>query len=170
MTNYEYLKAAIDNPGDDCIVWRLGKNGKYGKVWVNGKDLGAHAVALALKIPRPIGKVCSIKCNWVPGHKLEAAHGSCHNPLCFNPRHLSWKTRAENENDKKRDGTHLFGERSGVCTIPTEVRDAILAEYKGPQHNMRPKTGPTTRELADKYECSLPHVGAILNGHKRSVA
>jgi|SaaInlStandDraft_1057018.scaffolds.fasta_scaffold31052_5 hypothetical protein len=176
MTNYEYLVESIDSPGDDCIVWPNGKfaNG-YGQVWDGSKIRGAHVVALELKIPRPIGKVCSIHGNWVPGDKLDAAHGSCHNRLCFNPKHLSWKTRAENQSDRKRDGTDTYpvGERHGKCTIPEAVVEAIRDEYKGPQKRgpkTGPNTGPTLQELADKYGCALGHVGRIVNGKQRSVA
>ena len=171
MTNYEYLKAAIDNPGDDCIVWRLGKFPKgYGQVRVNGKGRGAHAVALEITTPRPVGKVCSVHGNWVPGNKLDASHGVCHNTSCFNPKHLSWKTKAENAADKERDGTHQVGENHPCSTIPQWKVDSIKAEYKGKQHRMRPRTGPTTTDLAYKYGCSQRQVMNILEGRSRSVA
>ena len=171
MTNYEYLKVSIDSHGDDCIVWPHGKfDTGYGKVWFDRKNRYAHIIALEMTIPRPIGKVCSIHGNWVPGNKLYVAHGPCHNKLCFNPRHLSWKTPAENQDDKKRDGTHLAGERHGSCTIPESVVDQIRAEYKGPQPTRGTKTGPSQQDLADKYGCSQPHINEILNGKQRRVA
>jgi hypothetical protein len=169
VTGYQYLKASIKNAGDACIVWKRGKSGSYGSVYVNGKDRRAHAVALELTTPRPDGKVCSIRGNRVPGDKLEAAHGPCHNPLCYNPKHLSWKTRAENADDMKRDGTHQAGESHSTSTIPQWEVDAMRAEWKGPQ-NRWSKTGPTLRELADKYGCSHAQVHDILHGKYRSVA
>lgn len=171
MTNYEFLVAAIESPGVDCVNWTGGtdRNG-YGKVWDGRKHRLAHVVALELTTPRPDGKVCSIKKNWVPGHKLDAAHGPCHNTGCFNPAHLSWRTSAENIADKKRDGNVLFGERNSACTIPKWKVDAIRAEYKGRQPTKGPKTGPTQKELADKYGLSRAQVGNIWNGKQRSVA
>ena len=171
MTGYEYLKVSIDNPGDDCIIWPHAKSrAGYGHVWDDSKVRRVHIIALELKIPRPIGKVCSIKGNWLPGDKLVAAHGPCHNKLCFNPRHLSWNTVAENMADKKRDGTHIVGESHGQCTIPESVVEAIKAEYKGPQPRRGPRNGPTLQELADKYGCSQAQIHNIVRGKSRSVA
>jgi len=174
MTN-EYLEAAIVDPGDECIEWPYGTNGVgdevgYGRFKADGKDCYAHIVALELTTPRPAGKVCSIKKKWVEGSKLVAAHGPCHNTLCFNPRHLSWKTAAENAGDKKRDGTNNDGERNGLCTVPSDVVDQIFAKYKGRQHWKKPKTGPTLEELGEEFGISKQHVSKILRGERRKVA
>lgn len=171
MTKYEILQQLIAIDTDECIIWPHAKNVKgYGSVKVNGKDRGAHIIALELTTPRPPGKVCAIHGNYVEGDKLHAAHGECHNPLCINPRHLSWKTNSENQADKKRDGTDPVGERNGNCSIPEDIVEAIKSEYKGKQHRYRPKTGPTTYELADKYGCSQRQVRNIVNGKSRSVS
>jgi hypothetical protein len=175
VTQYEFLVASVEShTGDGCLDWEYGTDrGGYGKVWDGRKHRRAHVVALELTTPRPIGKVCSIKGKWVPGKKLQAAHGPCHNTGCFNPAHLSWKTSAENIADKKRDGTHQAGESHPSSTIPSEVVDAMKAEWKGPQ-KPGPKTGsstgPSQRELARKYGLSQGHVGRILRGEYRSAA
>ena len=172
MTQYEFLVDSVEShTGDDCLDWERGKlSSGYGEVRVNGEPRGVHVVALELTTPRPVGKVCSVKGNWVPGHKLHAAHGPCNNRLCYYPRHLSWKTPAENARDKKRDGTDQVGERNGFCTIPSDVVDAIRAEYKGRQNRMKPKSGPTQAELAKKYGCKQSQVSYIVTGKSRKLA
>lgn len=73
---------------DDCIVWPFGKDKDgYGVLPPNRR---VHQVACELHGPKP-------------HPKMEAAH-SCHNPSCFNPRHLSWKTRLKNEQEKTAAG------------------------------------------------------------------
>lgn len=172
MTGYEYLQAEMVDAGDECIEWPYSTvtNG-YGKVKIAGKTRGVHVVALELTTPRPAGKVCSVKGNWVEGSKLQAAHGPCHNRLCFNPRHLSWKTNAENQRDKKRDGTNLDGERNHKCKLTGAQCAEIIARYKGKQKpGSGPNTGPTLQELGDEFGISDQQVSYIVRGKSRKVA
>ena len=171
MTNYEYLVGAISAVTGDCIAWERGKSSDgYGRVKINGKTRYAHQVALELTTPRPIGKVCSVTGAWVDGSKLQAAHGPCHNPACFNPQHLSWKTGHENQADRKRDGTHQANEANGQCRLSDADVDRIRELYKGPQHWAWPKTGPTMAELADQFGCTKGHVANLLVGRVRRSA
>jgi hypothetical protein len=168
MKNYEYLVDVISTPTDDCLIWPHGKIGDgYGAVEVDGKPRLAHRLALELTKPRPAGKVCSVKNEWVEGDKLHAAHGPCHNRSCFNPQHLSWKTRAENQADRKRDGTHIDNENHVNCTIPDADVARIRELYKGRQSRWN-KTGPTQQELAEQFDCSLQQIHRIVNGHART--
>ena len=164
MTNYDYLVEAISTPTDGCIAWPHGKFAcGYGNVWVDGKTRYAHCVALEHAAPRPAGKVCSVKGDWVPGRRLLAAHGPCHNRLCFNPQHLSWSTPAENTADKKRDGTDLYAsnEDNGSCKLSNADVARIRSLYKG-----RGK-GPSQFELADQFGCAQTQISNIVNNKYR---
>ena len=172
FSKYDFLVEAISEATDDCLIWPYADNGKgYGVVVVNGKRRYAHVVALELTTPRPTGKVCSIKGNWVPGHKLDAAHGPCHDRACFNPLHSSWKTRAENLADKKRDGTDVYAsnEDNGSCKLSnadvTRIRELWEGPYRGPN-----RTGPTQYELADQFGCDTTYISKVVRGQNRPSA
>jgi hypothetical protein len=71
----------------------------YGHLYVDGKFVGAHRVALGLSRGRPL----------TPDE--EALH-SCDNPPCCNPGHLFEGTQRQNMDDMSRKG------RSGRVTMP----------------------------------------------------
>ena len=168
MKNYDWLRQAISTPTDGCIDWPHAKSdGGYGRVSVGGKQRSAHVVALELTTQRPIGKVCSVKGEWVPGHKLDAAHGPCHNRACFNPLHLSWKTRAENLADRKRDGTHNDNENNPLCKLSDADVARIMELWEGPYRGPN-RTGPSQPELAEQFDCSFQQVHRIVKGHSRT--
>jgi HNH endonuclease len=118
---------------DDCLVWPYASLNGYGKVWhpAQRRVVSVHVVA----------------CEFVNGSRpedMEAAHGPCHNRLCFNPRHLSWKTRRDNKLDRHRDGT---GWRLTADQV-REIRSSSLP----------------VREIQQAYGLGQAHVYRIRNG------
>lgn len=131
---------------DDCIVWAHGKshNG-YGLVKINGLSQMVHVLAASRRIgPRPEG--------------MDVAHGECHNKACFNYRHLSYKTRAGNVADMRRDGTDPSGEKNGQARLTWE--DVAL---------IRQSQEPSGVE-AQRYGVSARHIRAIRSGRFWKVA
>ncbi len=127
----EYFYKAIKLETDDCVEWpySINKNG-YGKVKYKGKRTYVHRLALMLVVGEG------------PEDKPLALHkpAICHNPNCFNPRHLYWGSYKDNNADTILDGTSTRGERSGasklteaqVLEIRTDTRvHRVIAEQYG---------------------------------------
>ena len=95
-------------------------------------------------------------CTWAHGPCPPGLHvcHSCDNPPCCNPAHLRWDTPDANVADRMA----ARGERK---LTPDEVA-AIRAAYAGPQHKNRPRTGPTTTELAAEYGVSQRRIMRIV--------
>lgn len=85
---------------DNCVLWPYARRGPYGEIRVNGRTIYTHQYSALRRLgPCPIGK--------------ESCH-ICANKLCFNYRHLEYKTHRENILDRKRDGTNI-GPRGESC-------------------------------------------------------
>lgn len=94
-----FFRSAIERQTDDCIEWPYNVSAGYGMLFVDGQSRQVHRLALEATDPR------------VDSDNLYAAHGACHNRMCFNPRHLRWATPTENSLDRYRDSTMLLGPR-----------------------------------------------------------
>lgn len=93
----------------ECKLWpyMLDQDG-YGMLKVGPRNHGVHKLACeAWHGARP-----------TPGH--DAGHGPCHTRHCFNGAHLSWRTPAEQQLDRYRDGTMPVGEERSTSRL-TEV-------------------------------------------------
>ena len=125
---------------NDCILWKYNKNTKgYGHLKYNGKRTRVPRLVLTLKVgPAPVGK------NY-------ALH-SCHNPQCFNYRHLRWGTSSENMADKIKDDTSNYGERHGMCKLKTEQVLSIAKDTR------------LQGIIANEYGVSAVAIGYIQSG------
>ncbi len=98
-----------------CVIFSGKKqpNG-YGRVSIDAQYRRAHVYA------------CEVAHGVCPPGKREVGH-SCGEPMCINPSHLRWVTRAENEEDKVVHGRSNRG-RSRLLSA-TKAR-AIREQYK----------------------------------------
>jgi hypothetical protein len=91
--NEAWLRAHVGYRHNDCLKWPFGKDTHgYGQLKFDEKIRKAHRV------------MCQLVHGPAPAPGYEAAHscGRGHQG-CINPRHLSWKTRSENQRDRTDD-------------------------------------------------------------------
>lgn len=131
-----YIKGAFAAQTDKCIIWpfSINKVDGYAYFGTGGKD-------------GFFGRVHAYVCEMVHGPKPtlehQAAH-SCHNRICINPRHISWKTPSQNMRDKRENGTtvaHRTGYRGKLS--PDEVREIRNLEGEMTQEAIAKKFGVT---------------------------
>lgn len=112
----QFLRANVGHQGDDCLMWPFGRNNTgYGQVGFLGKVRKAHRL------------MCELLHGPAPdGH--EASH-SCGNGMggCVNPNHLSWKTRSENQMDRRRHGTAVTNIRGAGGKLTDRDKEEIRA-------------------------------------------
>lgn len=107
----EFFENCISFDIDDCIEWPFYNRAGYGFLYGDfryGAKNGITVTRLALinRVGPP------------PPDKPHALH-SCHNPPCFNYRHLRWGTATENMADRINDGTMIYG---------TAIAQSVLTE------------------------------------------
>lgn len=125
-----FLQSLIGWTGQACVLWPFSveQNG-YGNFGYMGVMYRSHKF------------MCELAHGPAPeGH--EAAH-SCGVARCVNPNHLSWKTRAANELDKRAHGTAGGGAAgTGGCrTNLTAEQIAEIRASKEPAHVIAEKYG-----------------------------
>lgn len=134
-TGLGWLIAHVGYNGDNCLTWPKAKNGEgYGQCAVGRKVRKANRLMCRLVHGEP------------PTSRHVAAH-SCNNGHlgCVNPRHLSWKTHAENVEDKRR---------AGACGKPRGSRTKLTAEQIAEIRSL--KGIVNGHELAKRYGLRRP--------------
>lgn len=140
-----FLRAHTDYNRAICLTWPYSRDDKgYGILGNEGRVLKAHRVMCELVHgPAPLGHEASHSCG--RGHLG-----------CVNPTHLSWKTRSENQLDRRRHGTQQprhWG-RAGKLT-PAQVLQ--ISALKGQKTEM---------ELAKMFDCTPTNINKIHNGQR----
>lgn len=111
-----WLLDALAQETDSCILWPFSvQSCGYGDF----RDIDEHLLAHRWICQQAHGE---------PPHGHDAAH-SCGTRLCCNKRHLSWKTRRANLEDRREHGTMPEGENhKGVAILTAAEVLAIRAE------------------------------------------
>ena len=112
------------NKTDDCWLWTGGKKDGYGRFMWNGFVWNAHRLSY-------IHSYGNIPDGLIVRHK-------CKNK-CVNPSHLELGTKKQNAEDRKRDGTELYGVNKYSAKLTPEQVIEIRASNK------------TQRQLAAEY-------------------
>lgn len=91
---YRWIMQQVGHQGDDCLIWPFSCcTPGYGNFMFESKRRLAHRF------------MCEQTHGPAPDSSYHAAH-SCGNRRCVNPKHLSWKSQAENQLDRRRHGTN----------------------------------------------------------------
>ena len=152
----EYLAADAElgvlEPGSgECRLWPYDQSTGYGHV-KGFRTKYVHRLILEAHAGQPYVGICEITGKLAL--KDHAAH-SCENKHCCAVAHLSWKTAAENNADKLRDGTDNRGEKSVLSKLTESDVLEIRARYA---------TGLISqRGLAEEYGLAQSQISRIVN-------
>jgi hypothetical protein len=135
---------ALPYSGDECLVWPFGREPTgYCSMGRHGKKFYVHR------------HVCELVHGAPPTPKHHAAH-SCNNGPggCVSPRHLSWKTNAENQHDRFR-------------SQPVNVRYKLLPAQVEEIRALRGKE--PVQVTASRFGISVTYTKDIQSGKARSL-
>jgi hypothetical protein len=132
---------------DECIVWPFGvvTNG-YGGIKIR-KSQRVHVLAYK----RHYGEI---------PEGMFVCHGSCHNKLCMNYRHLYLGTNSSNQLDRRRDGTvpDQYGEKNHSVKLSDLDVSKIIEFYDSKKY--------IQSELADLFGVSQFGISYVLRNRR----
>lgn len=134
-----FLRPLIGHVGDSCITWPMSRCRGYGIVGFNGENFRAHRL------------MCELSHGPAPAPDYEAAHscGRGHHG-CVNPKHLSWKTRSGNQQDRRLHNTQGI-----LAPKRFKLTEADVA-------NIRAREGiETVTDLASRYRVTRSTIRQI---------
>lgn len=143
-----WIRSTLTEPiTGPCVLWPYRQTPKgYGAIDVPGVGFGAHRIALILRDgPAPADRPLAI-------------HGACHNPLCV--IHVRWGTHAENEADKRRDGTAPIGSAHGMSQLTDDDVRAIRSRFVP---GVRGQVSGNRTALAAEFGVSRSHISGIIS-------
>lgn len=116
----DWIKSHVNEPDGPCLIWPFARSRGYAVLQVAGLNTN---------------KACRIMLEMVKGPpptpKHEAGHScGCGKDGCIHPKHLSWKTRAENQQERRKHGTHGKGLNMRARGIAYKLNPQKVAEIR----------------------------------------
>lgn len=140
---------AISYQGDDCLIFPFSRDPYgYGKVRIDGKNIGAHVyVTRRTKGEKPS-----------PLHEARHLCGKGHDG-CVNQKHLEWGTRSQNILDSVAHGTWNRPRITGEQAVAAKFSDEDVAQVRACLAR-----GDTQVSIARSLGISQSHISRIKNG------
>lgn len=139
-----FLRAHLGDEDGACVIWPLFRdpNTGYGRMGFEGRALYSHRL------------MCELANGPAPTKKHQATHSCGNGHLgCVHPKHLTWKTNAENQIDRHQHGT--FAEQG---KHPYKLDTMKVAEI------LRLKDSMSQIKLAKQFGVSRPTIAAVISG------